>query len=161
MRFLILLLFVTAANAQSVVYIDQVGDFNNVNVTQTTTPKSTNITSSGSFNTIDVLQQGTGNHTLSIQNLKGSNNIMNLSQNGSGSHELNILNVAGTTNNSNNIISNQTGGIGSNKWFNIYLNGTTGANISVTQDNATTPDSASMSIQCLTPPCGTWTYVKH
>ena len=163
MRILLsLLLFTTVVQAQNAVYIDQVGSYNNIYIDQKdSVQKSTNITATGDLNTINVLQQGLGNHTLGIQNLKGNNNILNLIQTGSGAHELNIINMPGTTNSGNNITANQSGNAGANKWFNIWLNGTTGVNVSVTQDNATTPDQASMSIQCLTPPCGTWTYVKH
>jgi hypothetical protein len=159
---LLLLLFTTVTQAQNVVYIDQIGSYNNIYIDQKDiASKSTNVTATGDFNTFNILQQGAGNHTLGIQNLKGNNNILNLIQTGSGSHELNIINMPGTTNSNNTITANQSGNVGANKWFSIWLNSTVGVNVSVTQDNATTPDQASMSIQCLTPPCGTWSYVKH
>ena len=156
------LITVMASKAQSNnVYIEQVGNYNITVVDQQdTSTKQANVTSNGDNNQTNILQQGTGNHTASIQNLKGNSNIINLSQTGAGNHELNIINMPNTVNSNNNITANQSGGLGSDKWFNVWLNGANGAPVNVLQNNPTTPDQASMSIQCFSN-CGTWSYSKN
>ena len=71
-----------------------------------------------------------------------------------------ILFQNGATNNNNTASITQAGGVGANKQFTLQLNGS-GIGATVVQDNATTPDSSSMSITCLTPPCGGYSYIKH
>ena len=167
MRFLLAyLLLCASAVAQTplptgnFVYIDQVGDSNTLYVLQTDSDaKRLTITGTGDLNQTTIIQQGTGNHVASIQNLTGNSNIINLQQTGAGKHEFNIINNPGTVNTSNTVNALQSGGAGSDKWFNIWFNGATGANVSVTQNNATVPDQASMSITCK--PCGTYTYTKN
>jgi hypothetical protein len=167
MRFLIAYLLLCAnAVAQTqpptgnFVYIDQIGSANTIYVLQTDSDaKRITMTSTGDLNQTTIIQQGTGNHTASIQNLTGNSNIINLQQTGAGKHEFNIINNPGTVNTSNTVNALQSGGVGSDKWFNIWFNGATGATVNVTQNNATVPDQASMSITCR--PCGTWTYTKN
>ena len=96
-----------------------------------------------------------------IQNLNGSGNGISVTQLGAGKHEFNVIAGTGTTNNGNTITGNQSGGVGADKWFNVNLNGATGATVNVVQDNATTADQASMNIQCLSGTCGTFSYIKH
>ena len=139
------------------VYVEQIGSYNNTTVIQTDSEqKRASVTSTGNNNTINVLQENTGNHTVSVQSLTGNNNTLNLIQSGSGNHELAIINLSGTNSN-NTITSNQTGA--GNKSFNIGLNGTNGASVSVSQTVPVT-DSGSMTIQCFSS-CGSYSYIKN
>ena len=167
------LLLLTSAIAQPVppatgsfVYIDQIGSYNNTYVVQDTTEKRAAIINNGDSNDLTVYQTGTGNHTAMISNGAGnttstnSNNVLNILQSGSGNHMASILFQNGATNNNNTASITQAGGVGANKQFTLQLNGS-GIGATVVQDNATTPDSSSMSITCLTPPCGGYSYIKH
>jgi hypothetical protein len=170
MRYLLLLFFVSNAYAQTApapptvgnfVYVEQIGNYNTIYIQQQDSDqKRATVTATGNNNDIDLLQKGTGNHTTSIQGLNGSSNILKLTQSGAGNHEMNIINMPSTNNNNNNITATQTGGIGSDKWFNVWLNGANGATVNVLQNNPNTPDQASMSIQCFSN-CGTWSYSKN
>ena len=172
--------------ADNTVYIDQVGDNNTytvsqngdgqnvniavgkvsssdgnaINITQRdATAKTANVSiSSGINNSVSITQQGTGNHTANIQNLSGSANTITVGQSGEGNHSFSVINNPGTTNNNNTINATQSGGVGADKWFNVWLNGASGANVSVTQTNPTTPGQASMSIMCMPGTCGNWSY---
>jgi hypothetical protein len=161
--FSILLITIVCVYAQgNSIYIDQVGSYNTTTVEQqdVSTQKQVTVTTNGDSNQTNILQQGTGNHTASVQNLTGNNNIINLTQSGAGNHELNIINMPNTTNSNNTITGTQSGGAGSDKWFNVWLNGANSATVNVLQNNASTPDQASMSIQCFSN-CGTWSYSKN
>lgn len=116
---------------------------------------------SGISNSVNILQEGTGNHVASVQNLTGSGNNITVNQSGAGKHELNVIGGAGVTTTGTTVSGVQSGGVGADKWFNVNLNGSTGAIVNVTQDNATTADQASMNIQCLSGTCGTFSYIKH
>ena len=116
---------------------------------------------SGINNSVNIQQDGAGNHIASIQNLNGSGNSVTVNQSGAGKHEFNVVNGAGTNNSGNTISGTQSGAVGSDKWFNVWLNGATGATVNVVQDSATTADQASMNIQCLSGTCGNFSYIKH
>ena len=104
-----------------------------------------------------MFQDGSGNHTASIQNLNGAANNINFSQTGAGNHSMIVTGAPGTTNSGDTINSTQSGS--ADKLFQLNLNGTTGATINVLQTNPTTPNSGSMSIQCTT--CGTYNYTRQ
>jgi hypothetical protein len=167
---MLLLFLIGSAHAQTApappavgnfVYVEQIGNYNTIYVQQKDSDqKRATVTATGNNNDISLLQQGTGNHTTSIQGLNGSSNILNLNQSGAGNHELNIINMPSTVNSNNNITATQSGGAGSDKWFNVWLNGANGATVNVLQNNPSTPDQASMSIQCFSN-CGTWSYSKN
>jgi len=147
------------------VYIDQIGDNNNINVLQQDSDRQRAlILNQGDGNIIGILQQGTGQHTASITNnsiaTNNNNNILSIEQVGTGNHMASILlnNSAGASNNTATI--SQAGGVGANKQFTLELQGSR-IGVSVIQDNPTTPDSSTMSIQCLTPPCNGYSYSKR
>ena len=174
MRYLIpLLLFSAVAQAQTppvagnFVYIDQIGNNNTIVVTQEDSEqKRAAIINNGNSNDLAIIQQGTGNHTASISPIINnstsinSNNILNILQQGAGNHTASILFTSPTTNNNNTASITQKGGIGADKQFTLQLQGN-GIGATIIQDNLTTPDSSSMSIQCLTPPCNGYSYTKH
>jgi hypothetical protein len=115
---------------------------------------------SGINNTIYLTQQDTGNHTASIQNLNGSANSISITQQGSGSHEFNVIGGAGTTNSANTITATQTGNTGSEKWFNLNLNGSTGATVTV-QQGGTGADQSSLNVQCAAGTCGSYNFTRN
>ena len=175
MKRLLFLLWITPAAAGSV-YIDQVGSGNNIFVEQVASgnPQAI-ILNQGDNNNLTIVQEGSGDHAAFIgtppvgKNYDGtyntntnagnnSNNTLTILQNGSGNHTAAINLDATTSNNNNTATITQTGD--ANKNFVLNLSGS-GIGATVLQDNPLTPDSGSMSIQCLTPPCSGYTYTKH
>jgi hypothetical protein len=146
------------------VYIDQIGDNNTITVLQQDSDRNrVAIVNQGDGNIFSVTQQGPGQHTASITTstiANNNNNILSIDQVGTGNHMASILlnNMSGTSNNTVGIT--QAGGTGANKQFTLELQGN-GIGVKVTQDNPTTPDSGTMSIQCLTPPCSGYSYSKR
>jgi hypothetical protein len=177
------------AQNQNTIYIEQVGSYNSVTVNQdgsghtatvtmglTSAVDNTNISIDqkdsgaktatvnipGGFNNgVNILQQGAGNHTASITNLNGIGNSVTINQGGAGKHTLEIVGAAGSQNNGNTITALQTGGAGTDKTFNLGLNGWN-TNVTIEQTNPTTPGQASMNITCGNS-CGTqpWSYISR
>lgn len=178
MRYVIpLIMLATIANAQQLspptppaagnfVYIDQIGNSNTIVVYQEDNDqKRAAIVSNGNNNDYSIIQQGAGSHTALIKPTPvnpstNSNNILSILQQGAGNHTANILFADPISNSSNTASITQKGGAGADKQFTLQLQGNS-IGVSVIQDNLTTPDSSSMSIQCLTPPCSGYSYVKH
>jgi hypothetical protein len=162
--------FTSIALAQTIpptgnfVYIDQIGDNNNITVLQQDSDRNrAAIINQGDGNILAITQQGPGQHTASITSsttANNNNNILSIDQVGTGNHMASILlnNSSGASNNTVGIT--QAGGVGANKQFTLELKGSQ-IGVSVIQDNPTTPDSGSMSIQCLTPPCSGYSYSKR
>ena len=146
------------------VYIDQIGNNNNITVIQQDSDRQrAAIINQGDGNILAITQQGTGRHIASMTSsttANNNNNILSIDQVGTGNHMASILlnNTAGSNNNTVSI--SQAGGVGANKQFTLELKGSQ-IGVSVVQDNPTTPDSSSMSIQCLTPPCSGYSYSKR
>ena len=148
MKRLLFLLWITPATAGSV-YIDQVGNGNNIFVEQTTSGNGESIIlNQGSNNTNTIVQEGSGDHMAFM-------GTPPVGKNYDGTYNTNT----NAGNNSNNTATiTQTGD--ANKSFVLNLSGS-GIGATVVQDNPLTPDSGSMSIQCLTPPCSGYSYTKH
>ena len=115
----------------------------------------------GINNGVSISQQGNGNHTASIQNLIGSGNNINIDQSGSGNHAFTVVGANGTTNSGNTINAQQSGNSGADKAFNLNLNGTVGSSVTVQQTNQTQPNIGSMSIQCNSGSCGSYSYIRN
>lgn len=168
------MLVITPVYAADTVYIDQVGDFNNINVSQSAGDNQTGIVlNQGYNNQLTITQQGPGSHqaflgTPPAGQTAGSfvtsiapnnnNNILNIFQTGSGNHTAAINLDKNTTNNNNTASILQAGSVPKSFVFNLSGSGITATAV---QDNATVPDSASMNITCLAPPCSGYSYVKH
>jgi hypothetical protein len=180
-------LLIARAWADNQISIDQIGSYNTVVVTQDGTTQSAKVAlgkdsavdntyvsitqqgtgnksagveiPSGYNNSVIMFQDGSGNHAASIQNLNGAANNINFSQTGAGSHSMTVTGGAGTTNSGNTITTEQSGGVGADKSFQLNLNGTAGATVNVQQTNPTAPNSGSMTIQCIT--CGTYNYTRQ
>jgi hypothetical protein len=180
---------VSASSTSNSIYIEQVGSYNSVTVNQDGTGHAATVTMGlvsavdnttvaidqkdsgaktatvnipGGFNnSVSILQQGAGNHTASITNLNGIGNSVTINQGGAGKHSLEIVGVAGSQNNGNTITALQTGGVGTDKTFNLWLNGWN-TNVTIEQTNPTTAGQAGMNISCGNS-CGTqpWSYISR
>ena len=132
MKLLLLLLLPLTVWAQSTqwnpnVYVDQVGDNNTINITQSDgnhyarvaigatlpagfwinpTDVTTGSTASSDSNYVRITQQGTGDKKSSVEIPSGYSNSIILFQDGVGNHTSTIQNLTG---NSNSITANQTG----------------------------------------------------
>jgi len=137
-------------------------DNTNINITQQGTGAKTASIEipSGINNGVILFQDGAGNHTTNIQNLNGSANNIGITQTGAGNHSMTITGVSGTTNNNNTVDVTQSGGAGADKTFNLWLNGATGAGVTIHQANPTQANQGGMNIQCN--PCGSgWNYIRN
>jgi hypothetical protein len=170
-----LIMLTNPAAAASTVYIDQVGNNNDIFVEQTGSDGNTAIIlNQGDSNQLTLVQQGDGAHTAfmgtaptgmdgsayvtnnNAQN--NSNNNLAILQSGVGNHTAAINLDPAISNNNNTASITQTGD--ANKSFTLNLSG---SNIGATvlQDNLLTPDSGGMSIQCYTGSCTGYSYTKH
>jgi hypothetical protein len=180
---------IPTTSVSSYIYIDQIGDNNSINITQqgdthtakvtmgSDAPVTNNVVSidqrdpgrkysavdipSGINNGINITQQGTGQHSSAIMGLNGDANNISIAQDGAGNHTFNILFAPGTANSANTINATQSGGAGADKSFNLNMNGTVGANVTVQQTNPTQSNSGSMSITCTTGSCGSYSYIRQ
>ena len=168
-----IILFANSVLAQSLpttgnfIYIDQIGNSNTITVNQfDNEKKQAAIVNHGDNNDFYILQQGTGNHIAAITpgiaatNAANNNNNFTIGQSGAGNHTASILSMDNSSNSNNTASITQSGGIGANKQFTLQLQGS-GIGATVIQDSPTTPDSGTMSIQCLSAPCTGYSYIKH
>jgi len=165
------------------VYIDQVGDNNQISVTQSGTghvvavaigaylPINNNDLQTGysigttpyvgtgisEYNNISVAQSGVGSHTTTIELPRATNNLITVSQDGSTNHNFSISSGVNTVNNNNTISATQSGS--GEKSFALTLDGTNGASVTVQQTNPTQSNTGAMTIQCTT--CGSYSYIRN
>lgn len=174
MKRLLFVLMITSAYAADSVYIDQVGDLNTITVNQSAGDNQTAIIlNQGNNNQFGITQQGPGAHMAFIGTPpagqsggnyitsiapNNSNNMLNIFQTGSGNHTAAINLDKTTSNNNNSATIQQAGSVPKSFVFNLSGSGITA---NALQDNMLTPDVSSMSIQCLTPPCSGYSYIKH
>jgi len=174
MKRLWLLAIITPVYAADTVYIDQVGDLNNITVNQKDSDSKTAIVlNQGNNNQLAIIQEGTGAHMAFIGTPpagqsganfitsiapNNNNNILTIFQTGSGNHTAAINLDKTTSNNNNSAVIQQAGSAPKSFVFNLSGSGITA---NALQDNPLTPDASSMSIQCLTPPCSGYTYTKR
>ena len=169
--------------AQSYVYVDQVGDNNQISITQdgtghvaavaigATLPTNLNDVKTGygigttpyigsgvsEYNNVAITQQGPGTHTTTVELPRASNNIINVDQSGAGNHTFAVSSTANTNNINNTISATQSGS--ADKSFALTLDGTNGASVTVQQTNPTQANTGSMTIQCTT--CGAYSYIRN
>ena len=169
------LLAATPALAANVIYIDQVGDNNHISIKQNDGDnKSAIVLNQGDGNEQNIAQRGPGLDqafigTPPVGMLQGqflpntstatnNYNLLSIVQMGTGNHTA-AINLDSMVSNNNNTASILQSG-DANKSFTLQLSGS-GIGATVVQDNPTVADSASMSIQCLSPPCTGYSYIKH
>jgi hypothetical protein len=138
-------------------------DNNYIAITQQGTgAKTSNVEIPNGYNNgISIYQDGAGNHLANIRNLVGNANNISISQTGNGNHSMYINGAPGTDNSGNTINTIQSGGIGADKSFSLTLNGTSSAGVTIQQTNPTLSNSGSMSINCSTGSCGSYSYVRQ
>ena len=181
---IIVLSHCSKAHAQNnYVYIDQVGNNNQVTITQdgtghvaavaigATLPTTTNDLKTGygigtmpytgigvsEFNNITINQQGVGSQTTTISLPRASSNLITVDQSGAGNHNFSITSTANTNNINNTISATQSGS--ADKSFALTLDGTNGASVTVQQTNPTQANTGTMTIQCVT--CGAYSYIRN
>ena len=181
---IILLSHCSKPQAQSnYIYIDQVGNNNQVSITQdgtghlaavaigATLPTYVNDLKTGygigttpyngvgtsEYNNITINQQGVGSHTTTVELPRASSNLITVDQSGSANHSLKIISTANTNNVNNTISATQSGS--AEKSFALTLDGTNGASVTIQQTNPTQANSGSMTIQCVT--CGAYSYIRN
>lgn len=173
--------------ADNSIIVEQIGNNNTVTVTQEGSGNSVSITTgktsdvdgtyisvlqqgnnktstveikSGINNTIYLTQQDAGNHTANIQNLNGNANSISITQQGAGGHEFSVIGAVGATNSNNSITAAQSGGVGSEKWFNLNMNGAVGATVNV-QQHGSGQNQSSMNVQCAAGACGNYNFSRY
>ena len=165
------------------IYIDQVGNNNQVTVTQdgtghvaavaigATLPTNTNDLKTGygigttpyngagtsEYNSVTIAQQGVGSHATTIELPRATSNLINVTQEGASNHTFSLT-ATPNTNNINNTISATQSGSGE-KSFALTLDGTNGASVTVQQTNPTQANTGAMTIQCTT--CGSYSYIRN
>lgn len=162
---LFLLLSTVAVFAQNSVYIDQIGNGNQIHIEQKDFDgKNVTILNQGDLNIVNILQQGAGSHSAIINSTvtntgNNNSNLLEINQQSVGNHTANITFNNGAVGSSNNDVKLIQSG-SANKQFNLTLQGN-GIGFVGIQDNFSVADSASMSITCLTPPCIGYSYTKN
>ena len=181
---IILLSHCSKTHAQSnYIYIDQVGNNNQISITQngtghvaavaigSTLPTNANDLKTGygigttpytgtgvsEFNNVTINQQGVGSQTTTISLPRASSNLINIDQSGAGNHTFTVSSTANTNNINNTINSTQSGS--ADKSFALTLDGTNGATVTVQQTNPTQANAGAMTIQCVT--CGAYSYIRN
>lgn len=129
------------------------GTGNTISLTQQHNSKYTELKVNGGSNNI-TLQQKDSTAKSAFFSVTGNSNILDVLQEGSSAHfaDINVLTSG------NNVSLAQTGA--GQKLFSLTIN-SPNVGVIVQQTNATTGDSASMSITCSTGPCNGYSYIKN
>jgi hypothetical protein len=185
MKILSILLFVVSLSVSAqnnYIYIDQVGNNNQVSITQDgtghlaavavgATLPATNDLKTGygigttpyngvgtsEYNNVTIGQQGVGSHKTTVELPLASSNLITVDQSGASNHTFSLT-ATSNTNNINNTISATQSGTGE-KSFALTLDGTNGATVTVQQTNPTQANTGAMTIQCTT--CGAYSYIRN
>lgn len=144
---------VTTPIGDNLVEMSVTGNTNNITLTQQHNSKYAEMKVNGSSNTI-ALQQKDSVGKSAFVNVQGGSNIIDLLQQGSSQHfaDINVLTSG------NNVLFTQSGA--GQKLFSLTIN-SPNVGVTVQQTNATTSDSASMSITCSVGPCTGYSYIKN
>ena len=129
------------------------GGSNNLNIDQKQTNKYAEVIVNSSSNIIDITQHG-ANAKSTFLNITGGSNILDITQQGTGNHFLSVATAqSGST---VNILQDGS----AQKLFSLTIN-SPNVGVNVQQTNATTSDSASMTITCSVGPCTGYSYIKN
>lgn len=130
----------SSAFADNLITVEQIGSYNTIQVSQDGTGHTTDIKLGADSNVdnsyITITQQGTGTKNASIEIRSGINNTVTIGQDGAGNHTASLQNINGSA---NGITVNQTGT--SSHTFNVI--GQTGTTNSGNTINATQSGSGS------------------
>jgi hypothetical protein len=130
-----------------------IGSNNTLSIDQKQNNKYVEANIASSSNNASVVQQGDAAKSAFI-NLTGGTNNLTLTQQGAGQHFVDI-----TAPTSGNTISITQDG-SAQKLFSLTIN-SPNVGVTVSQTNATTADSAAMSITCTAGPCTGYSYIKN
>lgn len=133
--------------------ISVTGSNNVLTLSQGHNNKYAEVLVNGLSNNINLQQKDIGGKNIFL-NLNSGNNTINVFQEGTGNHFLDITAPAGGS----NVNVTQSGS--AQKLFSLILNNSN-IGVDISQTNATTVDSVTMSITCTTGPCTGYTYVKN
>lgn len=129
------------------------GTGNTLSLTQQHAGKYAEIVTNGNTNNLSLQQKDAGSKSAFL-NVLGNGNAITALQQGSGNHFLDISAPYGTA----TVNVTQTGTAA--KQFQLIINNP-GVGVTVTQNNASVADSASMTITCTTGPCNGYSYTKN
>lgn len=129
------------------------GVSNVLNIDQRQNSKYVEANISASFNTVNITQKGLTGKSAFV-GLTGNSNTVDVLQQGTGNHFLDI----NTIYSGNTINITQDGS--AQKLFSLTIN-SPNVGVTVSQTNATTGDSAAMTITCTIGPCNGYTYTKN
>lgn len=142
----------TTILGQNLAEIAITGDANTISLTQQHNSKYAEIKVNGTGTSIAAQQKDANGKSLFVNLLGG--NTLNVTQEGPGNHFLDITNAFS----GGNITINQSGS--AQKLFSLTIN-SPNVGVTVNQTNATTGDSAAMTITCTTGPCNGYSYSKN
>ena len=128
------------------------GTSNSLSIDQRNNGKYAEVAINGGSNNVTLLQKD-GSTKSAFFNITGSSNTLNVTQQGTGQH---FVDVTAPTN-GNTINITQDGA--AQKLFSLTIN-SPNVGVTVQQTNATTPDSAAMSITCSSS-CTGYSYIKN
>ena len=143
----------TTLVGQNLAEVSIIGSNNALNLTQQNNSKYTEVKVNGAGNNMTVEQKDAGGKSAFI-NIASSLNTVSVLQQGSGNHFVDVS----IPNGGSNVSISQSGT--AQKMFSLTLN-SSNIGVTVVQDNATTADSAAMSITCTSGSCIGYTYTKH
>lgn len=126
---------------------------NTISLTQQHNSKYAELKVNGNSNNIG-LQQKDSTAKSAFLSITGNSNILDVLQEGSSQHFADVKVLTS----GNNVSLSQTGA--GQKLFSLTIN-SPNVGVIVQQTNATTGDSASMSITCSTGPCNGYSYIKN
>lgn len=143
----------TTAIGKNLAEVSITGSGNTLSLTQQHNNKYAEIITSGTGNSISAQQKDAGSKSAFF-NLLGNGNVVTTLQQGTGNHFLEISSPFGSLN------ANITQQGSAAKQFQLIINNP-GIGVTVSQNNASTADSAKMEITCSTGPCTGYSYTKN
>lgn len=129
------------------------GSGNTIALTQQNNGKYAELVTNGTGNQISAIQKDAGGKSAFF-NILGNTNVISTLQQGPGNHFIDISAPYGSA----TVTVTQAGSAA--KQFQLIINNP-GVGVTVTQSNASTADSASMTITCTTGPCNGYSYTKN
>lgn len=143
----------TSIVGQNLAEVSIIGSNNILSLTQEHNNKYMEVSVNGLGNNITLTQKDVGGKNIFF-NINSGSNTVNVTQQGSGNHFVDVT----IPNGGANVSITQSGS--AQKMFSLTLN-SSNIGVTVSQTNATTADSAAMSITCTAGPCSGYSYTKN
>lgn len=138
---------------QNLVEMSITGNTNTVSINQQHNSKYAEVVIGGSSNFVSLSQKDAGGKSAFVD-LQSNFNTVSISQEGAGNHFFQVTNAYGGS----NVSVTQAGQ--AQKLFSLTIN-SPNVGVVVSQTNATTADSAAMTITCTTGSCNGYSYTKN